>query len=51
MYYQNNVHKKSKISVGFALGRITMKQYICYKYDNDTSLIVILRNFHTENIN
>lgn len=47
MYYQNNVHKKLKSWVGFALGRSTMKQSVCYKYNIDTSLIVILHNFYT----
>lgn len=47
MYNQNNVHKKSKIWVRFTLGRIKMKQSVCYKYDIDTSLIVILHKFYT----
>lgn len=47
MYNQNNVNKKSKIWVRFTLGRIKMKQSDCYKYDIDTSLIVILHKFYT----
>lgn len=35
------------IWVGFALDGITTKQYICYYYNIDTFLIVILRNLYT----